>query len=82
MLDKQKLVHAGLKFPDRMLGGPESGQLDDSQLSTLLNMVGIGTTELVVHPSPNSAELSALTDPDIIKSLNASGVERISFDAM
>jgi len=82
LMDKRKLVHAGLRFPDRMLGGPESGRLNETQLNALVNMVGLGTTELVVHPVPNSDELSALTNPEVIQSLSANGVERISFDAM
>ncbi|MFT5429806.1 MAG: putative glycoside hydrolase/deacetylase ChbG (UPF0249 family), partial [Myxococcota bacterium] len=56
----------GLSFPDRMIGGPDSGALTVGRLTRLIDSLRAGTTELVVHPGATPRELDALTDPRIV----------------
>ena len=81
-VQRARIASAGLRTPDRMLGGPDACHLTRKRLLALLPAVGWGTTELVVHPRAGTDELRALTDPDIARRLDAAGVERIPFDAL
>ncbi len=76
------LSRAGLRHPDRMVGGPESGRLTRGGLRKLIGSLTDGTTELVVHPSSGTEELAALTDPAIARDLLDAGVRRIPFHAL
>lgn len=80
--ERPRLDAAGLRHPDRMVGGPESGRLTARHLQRLLKRLSPGTTELVVHPSEGTAELAALTDPEVVAALDRAGVERIPFHAL
>jgi len=77
-----KLARAGLRHPDRMVGGPDSGRLTRDRLLTLIADLPEGTTELVVHPAEGSTDLGALMDPIVGDYLLKYGVERIPFHAL
>ena len=79
LTSRRALARAGLRHPDRMLGGPESGRLTASDLTGLIAGLRGGTTELVAHPALGSTDLSALTAPTTARALGAAGVERIGF---
>ncbi len=77
-----KLARAGLRHPDRMIGGPDSGRLTRARLLELIAGLPEGTTELVVHPAEGSPDLGALMDPTVADCLQEYGVERIPFHAL
>ena len=79
LLGRRSLSAAGLRFPDRMIGGPESGRLTRASLWPLIEDLPDGITELVVHPVEGGAELAALLDPELLRCLDGAGVVRIAF---
>lgn len=70
---------AGIRHPDRMLGGPESGRLDRDRLHALLRSLPAGSTELVIHPAAGSADWHALLDSQTETLLLQQNVSRIQF---
>ena len=84
----------GLRTPDRFFGIALTGLLDSAALLNVVRMLDHGTSELMCHPgfhddsleraptrlkSQRQRELDALTDPKVLDSIRASGVELISF---
>jgi len=82
LASRGSLRRAGLRFPDRMMGGPSSGGLTVPRLKRLLKDLRHPTTELVVHPARGSSDLAALTDPAVVDLLKSLSAERIPFDAL
>jgi hopanoid biosynthesis associated protein HpnK len=86
----------GVRHPDQMFGLHETGHVTESYLLQLLPRLGLGTTELYCHPALvdaearrwrpadylSEAELAALTSKRVADSIEALGIERISYRAL
>jgi predicted glycoside hydrolase/deacetylase ChbG (UPF0249 family) len=81
-LARPAIYRAGLRCPDKMLGGPESGQMTTKTLAQLLRTLPNGTTELVVHPVTGGSDLKALLNPTIRRELDRAQVERVAFSVL
>jgi len=88
-----RLVGAGIKTPDALVGIAETGRLDEARLTALIAALPEGTSELVCHPGAGDraiasayswgfgwdGEAAALTSPAARAALAREGVELIAY---
>src|SRR5262249_54175419 len=90
---RRRIIRAGLRHNDTLLGLRASGHLNEPLLLDLLGQLPAGTTELYFHPSirrtpqlaammpgyDNEAEFAALTSSLVSERLRALGLKPVGF---
>jgi len=94
---KQKLCHAGLRFPDQFYGFTQTGFLDATAVMKILQHLRNGISELMCHPGyldadlagkptrllgQREGELRALTEPAVKGLITEQAIELIHYGTM
>lgn len=85
-----QLRERGVATPDGLFGMPYLNRLDEQTLVKILNVIPVGTWELMVHPgyadataafsgAARQVELTALTSPAVIAELRRCGITPVTF---
>lgn len=93
---KKKLQKENIISPDHFWGMMAGGNMNDIKLNQIISTLPDGINEIMVHPGCNTSELqkvfdwqynweqelSALTDKNVLKSLQYNKIELVSFGAL
>jgi chitin disaccharide deacetylase len=94
---KQKMRHAGLRFPDHFYGLTQTGFLDATAVMKILQHLRHGISELMCHPGyldadlagkptrllgQREGELRALTEPAVKRLITEQAIELIHYGTM
>ncbi len=75
-----QIERAGMLHNDAVLGLSDTGKMTPERVQRLLEALpDSGVTEMYFHPDAGSAELQALCDPDVIRTVRSGAIVSMNF---